>query len=262
MPKHSSLQQKLDLTDKTLVFQHIIEILYDGLLILCSNPSSDSEFNMKELGSLCYKMENIVDLTVLIDTVVFITFKKENVLDLLYDQTYYPVLPFYSIIETIINHYIAFFYDDITLETTAYIFSIIGLVVSGIDSNAKLEASVKMDDDNNPLLLFTNKVRNGLCHAINERYRVPYFKCCPKMISQSKGLLQHVLCDMYFEASSDRLYRESHKFKELVSHHQKLNGYTAGPLSTIVDVERQVVVHVTIKALSITILKTENERQV
>ncbi|XP_019858199.1 PREDICTED: uncharacterized protein LOC100640592 [Amphimedon queenslandica] len=354
MPKHSSLKQKLDLTDKTLVVQHIIEILYDGLLILCSNPSSESKLKMKNLGSLFYRMMslfklhstsvfssqlkskwiilcvaflvnhmitidsknifaispenfvteitkslkaaidsgNIIDLTVLIDTVVVITFKKENVLNLLHDQTYYPTLPFYSIIETIINHYITFYYDDITLETMAYIFSIIGLVVSkctsermkrtaamykhmfsllllkgSINSNAKLEASVKMDDENNPLLLFTNKVRNGLCYAINqgskkEFYRVAYFKCCPKMISQSKGLLQHVLCDMYFETSLDRLYGESHKFKELMAHYQKLNGCTTGPLSTIVDVERQVVVHVTIKSLSITILKTENERQV
>lgn len=122
-------------------------------------------------------------MAVLIDTVVFIAFKKENVLDLLHDQTYYPTIPFYSIIETIINHYITFYYDDITLETTAYIFSIIGLVVSkctsekmkriaamykhlfsllllkgSIDSNAELEASAKMDDENNPLLLFTDKV--------------------------------------------------------------------------------------------------------
>ena len=51
MPNHSNLQQKLDLTDEALVVQHIIEILYDGLLLLCSEPNE-----MKNLGSLYYRM--------------------------------------------------------------------------------------------------------------------------------------------------------------------------------------------------------------
>ena len=38
-----------------------------------------------------------------------------------------------------------------------HLFSLL-LIKGSIDSNAELEASVKRDDENNPLLLFTDKV--------------------------------------------------------------------------------------------------------